>query len=190
MTRAELETTARIKRDTLRGLLDAMTDHPPPSPPKRKRSFSQIAALLPPVERPRFPRATTSPLSRGSSSDMTPAEHKAAQTIADARAKLDRADESPFPVLSHQIVANLSGEEISMLPMEIRLRLPEVRSWQTPPAIELLPAGDRISSRSVSAREAPVVAVEVPVRRPSLLALIALFVAAFFVGMLGAYVLS
>jgi hypothetical protein len=190
MTRAELETTARIKRDTLRGLLDEMTDRPPR--PKRKRSFSQVAALLPPVERVRFPRATTSPpLGRGSSSNMTRAEQKAAQTIADARAKLDRIEqESEFPVLSHQIVANLSGEEMSMLPMEIRLRMPQVASWETPPAIEMTTGDDCITIHSVLPREVPVIEVEMPVRRPPMLALIALFFGAFVVGLLGAYVVS
>ena len=46
-THAELETTARIKRDTLRGLLDEMTNGTPR--PRRKRSYSQVAALLPPI---------------------------------------------------------------------------------------------------------------------------------------------
>src|SRR5690349_19113154 len=142
MDRAELETTARIKRDTLRGLLDEMTDQAPR--PKRKRSFSQVAAMLPPVERVRFPRSTAPlALGRGSDPNLTRAEQKAAQTIADARAKLDRVQEQPeFPVLSHQIVANLSGEEISMLPMEVRLLLPEVPSWDAPPAIHMTPVDD------------------------------------------------
>ena len=188
MNRAELETTARIDRDELRGLLDAMTESPPPR--RRARSLSEIAALLQPAVPVRFPRRATQPplIGRGSSSTLTRAEQKAAQTVADARAKLDSADDrAEFPVLSHQIVANLSGEEISMLPMEIRLRLPEVPAWETPPTIELMPGTDRITSYSRPPRE---IAVETPMRRQATVKLIALLAAAFLVGLLGAYVLQ
>jgi hypothetical protein len=170
MTRAELETTARIKRDTLRGLLDEMTDHPPRPP--RKQAFGQVAALLPPIERVRFPRSTTPPpLGRGSNSNMTAAEQKAAQTLADARAKLDSVDaQLPFPMVP--------------APVDLQLALTTEPSWDAPPAIQLAP-DDCVLIHSLPPRE--VVTIEEPVVRPNIFALVGLFVAAFFVGLLGAY---
>jgi len=153
------------------------TVHARPRVPMPKRSrepskapFSHIAARLPTTTIPprMRPRIT-------STMDLPPAEQKAAQAIADARAKLEtfqlaegsypldepfqdiaptrvnNAIQTPdaplyldepfslddavpvqiddgFPELSEQVAKELSGEEISMLPMEIRLKLPEVES--------------------------------------------------------------
>ena len=80
----------------------------------------------------------------------TPIEKKAAQAVADARARLDTADETAseraasrervsFEALPLHVVEQLSGEEIAMLPMKLRLTLPEVPSWPTPPRIEITP---------------------------------------------------
>ena len=57
--------------------------------------------------------------------------------------------------LSPQVVAQLSGEEIAMLPMEIRLTLPEVAAWKTPPRIEMTPVpGEQvITIRSTPCKE-------------------------------------
>ena len=158
VNRAELETTAPIRRDELLGLLDAMaepsaTASSPSTGSRPKRSpapFSQIAALLPPCELPRATRPP--PIVRA----KTASEQKAAQTVADARARLATADETAeeraalrervsFPALSANVVAQLSGEEIAMLPMEMRLMLPAVPDWPAPPRIEITPVpGDAV----------------------------------------------
>jgi hypothetical protein len=146
MTRAEQETTARIDRNSLRGLLEESGATPRP---KRRRPFSHVAAQL--GGTPQLPRATRPPpVARA----YSPEELKAARALADVRARLDRAEETAaqraadcergsFPVLSPQIVGHLSGEEIAMLPMEIRLTLPEPPSWYAGPRIELTPVPSR-----------------------------------------------
>lgn len=143
MNRAELETTARIKRDTLRGLLDEMTDQ--------------------------MPRGRQKRLARGSSQDMTRAELKAAQTVADARAKLDAVEERTS---SH----------------ELKLAVPAVPSWEAPPPIEMA-KDDCIVIHSLPPH-AEVVTVEEPVPTPHVLALIAMFGGAFLVGLTAVYVLA
>lgn len=114
----------------------------PPLPERAKRPskapFSHIAALLP---------ATPAPMRRAkTNSGITAARgtgaQKAVQVIADVRAKLEtaeqvskwdaQADRPAFPTLSPQVAAELTGEEIAMLPMEIRLLLPEVSPLQFP----------------------------------------------------------
>lgn len=233
MSRAEQESTARIRRDELTGLLDTMspTDQQPitarvrisdiqaeaarargsePSiePPKTaknvkagkakaakvadaakvvkafedqavveevkavtspvpvrakrpsKAPFAQLAALLPSTPAPVRIRAKTN-----SDATRAPAEQKAVQVIADVRAKLESAEEnltrwdalaerSSFPTLSPQVAAELSGEEIAMLPMEIRLMLPEVQAIQFPRiALTPLPRDVTVGIHSTPCKE-------------------------------------
>lgn len=194
MGRAEQESTARIRRETLMGLLDTMapTELQPitarvrisdiqaeaarqdevtkiidaskilealnaveeskdakvarlaaeleqldaaastPSQPKRasKAPFSHIAALLP---RTPVPVRTRGRAKTNNDAGLPRAEQKAVQLIADVRDKLEAAarldsqgERLSFPTLSPRVAAELSGEEIAMLPMEVRLLLPEV----------------------------------------------------------------
>jgi hypothetical protein len=114
-------------------------------PSTRTRTFSQMAALLPPCEPVRFPRASRPPpVVRA----KTPTEKRAAQTVAEARARLDTAEETTderaasrervsFPVLSS---TQSAGEELAMLPM--RLSLPKVPAWETPPRMEITAVED------------------------------------------------
>jgi hypothetical protein len=157
--------------ELLTAAVSAMITPKPPAPvssPVRRsttsrsscsRPFAQIAALLPSPQR--LPRATRPPPLRV----KTPTENKAAQAIADVRARLDTADETAseraasrervsFEALSPQIVEQLSGEEIAMLPMEMRLTLPEVPGWPAPPRIEITPVpGDAVFIHSTHSSE-------------------------------------
>ena len=176
----------------------------PPIPtstrPKRKyaRPFSQVAALLEGYEPTRFPRATRPPTVRAKTQTGSP-EAKAAQAVADVRARLDSAGEeaaqrfaageyAAFPVLSPQVAAHLSGEEISMLPMEIRLTLPDVPAWMASPRIEMTPVpGASLIALPRSTNAADGFAEElVPVR---LMTILASFTIAFLVGFCVSYFL-
>jgi hypothetical protein len=94
-----------------------------------KAPFSHIAALLPRAPMPTRAHARAKTNTAG----LPPAERKAVQLIADVREKLESAaqldamgERLAFPTLSPRVAAELSGEEIAMLPMEIRLMLPEM----------------------------------------------------------------
>ncbi|HUS30679.1 MAG TPA: hypothetical protein VMZ53_19350 [Kofleriaceae bacterium] len=143
---------------------------PPPIPapasdrPKRARTvrpFAQRAAMLPICEPKRFPRATQTPpyVRAAAHNTSVAAEEKAARVVAEVRARvgsehdmaegsgpcdaIDRiSDGVPCPVLSRRIVASLSGEEIAMLPMELRLALPKTPTWENPPRIQMTPVPD------------------------------------------------
>ena len=114
---------------------------------KRKyaRPFSQVAALLPAVERPRAPRPT-GPV-RSLRAQTAPPVHslavrdpQAAHTVSDLRARLDRGENvSAEPWISARVASHLTADEIAMLPMDLRLRLPAVTEWNAPPRIELTP---------------------------------------------------
>jgi hypothetical protein len=190
---------------------------PPPIPkqasetrPKRKPTapFAQVAALLQPYEPSRFPRSTRPPPVRATTQNGTVAESplakKAAQAVADVRARLDSADESAtertaaheralYPSLSPHVVAHLSGEEIAMLPMEIRLTLPEVAGWQAPPRIEMTPVPGPvcIQPHVAPANESRMVS-SAAVQEPSLLrfaTVIASFGVTFLAGICALYFL-
>jgi hypothetical protein len=137
--------------------------------PKRKhgRPLSQVAALLAPHEPARFPRATRPPVMRAKTQTelktLTIPEIKAKQAVADVRARLDCHDdrhaeralltERPaFPTLSAHVVAQLSGEEIAMLPMEMRLLLPELPAQPVPAHVDTAPA---IRARALATKTLP-----------------------------------
>ena len=105
---------------------------------KHARPFSQVAALLPAVQPPRRPRTTLAPPIPRTTSEVRSLaipEQKAARTVAEVRARIDSGQGiSAVPPLSTQVVEQLSAEEIAMLPMAIRLKLPEVpASLEAPP---------------------------------------------------------
>jgi hypothetical protein len=190
MKRAEHETTAPIDREQLLGLLDSMTPVAS-APPKRpaatstSRHFMHLAARLPSIEPIRRPRATRPPpLPRprktAAAEIAGPAEQKAAQTVADVLARLDTGEESAVPqaisceppaapLLSREVVSQLSGEEIAMLPIQYRLA-PEVSFRNLPPA-----HGTRLAPVVVRRRVPPIVWR---------------FVSACIFGLAAAYVLS
>lgn len=136
--------SAMVSPARLKPIEPAAATAPAPARAKRasKAPFSHIAALLPPTVPAARVRAKTN-----NDAALPRAEQKAVQVIADVRAKLESAAQTPtqwdaqhdrpsFPTLSPQVAAELSGEEISMLPMEIRLMLPEVSF----PRIAMTPA--------------------------------------------------
>jgi hypothetical protein len=101
-----------------------------------------------------------------------------------------------FPTLSPQVFARLSAEEITMLPMEIRLNLPEVRNWMTAPRIEMTPAPD---GRVIGIHSAPCkdhghsirVTEQTPAAaRSRLLTIFSSFAAVFLVGLCAVYLLA
>jgi hypothetical protein len=143
---------------------------------KYARPFSQVAALLPAIERPRRPRPTA-PLSairaKTDVRSLAVPEQKGARNVAEVRQRLDSGQGiAASPPLSPQVVEQLSAEEIAMLPMAIRLKLPEVTeapAMGTPMAI------------AVPSNE-----VTVPVRAssvPSLAAIIASFMVMLAIGL-------
>jgi hypothetical protein len=82
------------------------------------------------------------------------------QVIADVRAKLETAarlderEKPSFPTLSPQVAAELSGEEIAMLPMEIRLMMPEVPAHPFPRiAMTPLPSDISVAIHSMPCEE-------------------------------------
>jgi hypothetical protein len=186
---------------------------PPPIPaaasepqPKRKyaRPCSHVAALLEPCEPGRFPRATRPPPMRATTNNGTErpiAEQKAARAVAEVRARLDSAEESAaeraashervaFPALSAQVVAQLSGEEIAMLPMELRLSLPDATDWQ-PARIEMTPVPG-LQLRSARCEPVADSIVTAPVHGASplrVMTIITSFAAAFFLGACAYYFL-
>ncbi len=192
------ESTARIDRNELRSLLDTMTPVTQqaitarvrisdveaalePAAPKRTypRPISQVASLLPTSEATRYPR-TTRPLMTvraiSQSDSLAVAKPKRASSVAEVRAKLDRGEEIAVPsrpVLSAQVAAELSTEEIAMLPAEVQATLPVVAPEPPPELpIELMPV--------------PVVPVVDP---PRFTTIFASFVAAFLVAFCAAYLL-
>lgn len=114
---------------------------------KRKypRPFSQVAALLPAVERPRHPRMTgpvlalrppTSPPVRS----LAVVDKQASHEVSDLRDRLDRGEDvSATSWISARVASHLTADEIAMLPADLQLRLPAAADWQTPPRIELTP---------------------------------------------------
>jgi len=128
---------------------------PPPAPrastasprPKRRyaRPFSQVAALLPRGEPPRSPRVARPSPSTGTrtqSRSLAVTQHqKAPRTVAELRARLDSGETPDLwatsSVLSPQVLAHLSTEEIAMLPAEIRGAVPEVPAGSNLQGIEL-----------------------------------------------------
>ena len=83
---------------------------------------------------------------------LQPIEPALAMVIPDVREKLEACDASSFPTLSPQVAAELSGEEIAMLPMEIRLKLPETHPF---PRIAMtpLPADLGVAIHSTPSKE-------------------------------------
>jgi hypothetical protein len=73
---------------------------------------------------------------------LQPIEPALALVIPDVREKLEACDASSFPTLSAQVAAELTGEEIAMLPMEIRLKLPETHPF---PRIAMTPLPSDLS---------------------------------------------
>lgn len=129
---------------------------------KYARPFSQVAALLPAVEPPRRPRTTMQPLPRAKTDVRSLAipEQRAARNVAEVRERIDSGQGiAASPSLSTQVVEQLSAEEISMLPMAIRLRLPVLPAS---PAVSMQPPRMAVP-RGVST---PIEAT-VPVRAPS-----------------------
>ena len=119
-------------------------DFAPATKRKYPRPFSQVAAMLPSVSVSRPPRATPPPLPRPKSSppvhSLAVPQPAASHTISDVRARLERGEDlSQEPCLSARVASHLTAEEIAMLPMDLRLRLPDVTAWQAPPRIELTP---------------------------------------------------
>ncbi|MDB4961932.1 MAG: hypothetical protein JWP01_1931 [Myxococcales bacterium] len=112
------------------------------TPGKRKSasSSSQVAALLPPREPTRSPRPKRPPPSTRARSLAVP-EHKAPRTVTALGTQLDSGETAgaASSVLSPQVLAHLSAEELAMLPAEIRGELP-VPAEDTPPRIEMTPA--------------------------------------------------
>lgn len=108
------------------------------------RPFSHVAALLPAAERPRRPR-TTMPVITQRARTAPPVHslavpERAPRTVADVRERLDRGEDlSARPWISARVASHLTAEEIAMLPMDLRLRLPAVTAWNAPPRIELTP---------------------------------------------------
>jgi hypothetical protein len=95
-----------------------------------KAPFAHIAAMLP---RTPMPMRAQKRAKTNNDAGLPSAEQKAVQLIADVREKLETAaqldamaERPSFPTLSPRVAAELSGEEIAMLPMEVRLMLPEV----------------------------------------------------------------
>ncbi|HEY5927942.1 MAG TPA: hypothetical protein VIV11_39920 [Kofleriaceae bacterium] len=133
------------------------------SKPQRNYPFAHVAALLPPCEPTRFPRATRPPLVRASTPSATSdtaGAQKAAQAVAEVRARLDTAEETAaeraasrervsFAAMSPQVVAQLSAEEIAMLSIE---RTPEGWHSTTPPHIAMTP-DDVVAIHSVPCNE-------------------------------------
>lgn len=256
MTRADQETTARIDRSQLCGLLDTMSpvDQQPitartsitdieaelakqrameaeaATPPAnkqglfggvnwneildaaagatgeleleavqdRKTAAAKAAALLPRVSAPRGTPTTPIPRIKRQTAQTvarTTAERKATQTVSDAIARLDAdvlAERVAFPALSPQVVSNLSNEEIAMLPMELRLMLPEVPAHASHPRVQLTPVP---SEQSISIRSVPCVrrghsirveASEAPPRRAT--TIVASCAATLLVAAVGMYV--
>lgn len=161
--------------------------------PKRKRPFSQLAALLPPTVPKRFPRATQPLTNRAKSETGSPSEQKALQAVADVREKLDvemsperdaMYERGPFPVLSPKVVGELSAEEIAMLPMEIRLTLPEVEPQQRISGEMPVVRFRRTAPRDVVYVVPPADAIVTPpVMRIGVVTIVKSFAAAFAIGL-------
>lgn len=98
-------------------------------------------------------------------------------------------DEPWFPTLSPQIAAALSGEEISMLPMDIRLRLPDIAQHPFP-RIEMTPLPGNLSIKfNATPREVKVEAVQPLVPERNVVVLVGYFAAACLAGFGAVYCL-
>ena len=178
----ELETTARIKRDELLALLAAMkpvekqaittrariSDVEAELARQRRSRSKTAAALLPRCTVTRFPRATPPPLLK------RPKPRRVEQATAAYQC---------LPTLSPAIVAELSAEEIAMLPIEFRRMLPAVTET----------VGDSVEIHSVACGDVGHVVevneVDTFRRRTYFAILMACFVAAFVVGIFVAYLM-
>ncbi|MBA3465390.1 MAG: hypothetical protein H0T46_35995 [Deltaproteobacteria bacterium] len=151
---------------------------------KYARPFSQVAALLPAVEPPRRARTSMPALPRAKTDVRSLAipEQRAARTVAEVRARLDSGQGiGASPSLSTQVVEQLSAEEIAMLPMAIRLRLPEVSGSK---AVSL--EAPRMPRANLAA--APTAAAA-PVRASSAATILASFSVLLLVGICAIYFL-
>jgi hypothetical protein len=121
------------------------TDFAPTAKRRYPRPFSQVAAMLPSVTVTRPPRAKTAPVvGRARTSppvhSLAVPPASAPRTVSEVRERLERGEDlSQAPWLSARVVSHLTAEEIAMLPMDLRLRLPDAADWQAPPRIELTP---------------------------------------------------
>lgn len=181
---------------------------PPPFPrsstagprPKRKyaRPFAQVAALLPRSERPRSPLAARRSPSTGTRiptrSLAVTEQQKAPRTVAELRARLD-SGETPAvwadsSVLSPQVLAHLSAEEIAMLPAEIRGAVPEGPAETAPPRSELTAVPcEEVDDLLFEWGAAPVPELELEPEPERFAAIIASVASLFLVGVCAAYFL-
>lgn len=145
--RTRLDEVARAAAASSAALVE-----PPPAPPvelrspgrRTKRPFSQVAALLPAVERPRAHRPTQPPRLRAPTAppvrSLAVPDPQTQRMVADVRERIDRGEDlAGSSWISARVVSHLTAEEIAMLPMDLRLRLPAVTDWQAPARIELTP---------------------------------------------------
>jgi hypothetical protein len=149
---------------------------------KYARPFSHVAALLPPTEAARSRRVTRPPMlttrQTGPIRSLAVAEPKPVRSVEDLRERLDAGQElGARPItasdaviaeaLSPQVVAQLSTEEIAMLPARVR--------------DSLVPTPVPLSTRPE---------VQPLVTRPRLVTLVASFTVSFLAALSAAYFLA